>query len=64
MMKEREIVDYLLEYFNSVYCYNCAGQDRDELCEECHRKYMNWELSEEAAVKIAARICGDTNDPV
>lgn len=65
-MKEREIVDYLLEYFDSVYCFNCAGQDGDgdDLCEDCHRKYMNWQLSEEAAKILASRICGVKDDPV
>ena len=37
----------LLEYIEklSPYCDNCKFQDNDEdgNCDECHRKYFNWE---------------------
>lgn len=39
-----------------VYCTNCKYDMDDDRCENCHRKYMNWELSEEEAIRIADKI--------
>ena len=62
MMTEHEIVEYLLYYFDSVYCFNCARQcgenDEYDLCEDCHRKNMQWKLSEDAAQRLAGIIVG------
>ena len=56
----------LLDSFYGVYCYNCkfmtmSEEEAEEKfgyygCEDCHRKYMCWELSEESAKSIAENI--------
>ena len=52
-----------VEEFNSVYCWNCHGNDnasvREDLCEDCHRKNMNWSISRITAERIANKIVGD-----
>ena len=39
-----------------VYCDNCKYDPGEEECGDCHRKYMNWALGEDAAVDIAEKI--------
>lgn len=39
-----------------VYCDNCKYDMEDDECEDCHRKYQNWALSEDSAVSIAEKI--------
>ena len=46
----------LEEEFSYVYCNNCKYDVGDDVCEECHRKYMNWALGEDAAVNISEKI--------
>ena len=50
-----EITEILLNEFSRVYCHNCAADD-ERCCDECHRKYMNWSLSEDSAIQIAEKI--------
>ena len=50
--------EILTSYFNCVYCGTCAydspyGQPE---CDECHRKAMNWALSEASAAQVAEMI--------
>ena len=52
-MKE-EIVKLLMGEFASVYCDNCVGNE--EHCDECHRKAMNWSLSQSGATEVADKI--------
>lgn len=60
MKTKEEIANILLSRINYIYCHNCAfGNSDSSMCEECHRKYMNWELSKEYAEKIAEEILGD-----
>lgn len=63
MLDKDNIVKLLVEELNSVYCYNCRGNDeadmREELCEDCYRKYMNWSISRITAERIANKIVGD-----
>ncbi len=57
MDKKKQIINILLDELNSVYCYNCQHYDtREDMCEECHRKYMNWSLSTTVAEALAERI--------
>lgn len=53
-----EITEILLNEFSSVYCHNCAA-DGERCCDECHRKYMYWKLSEYSAIQIAKKILED-----
>lgn len=60
MKTKEEIVNILLKELTCIYCYNCAFGNGDySRCEECHRKYMNWELSKEYAEVIAEQILKD-----
>lgn len=63
MLDKNEIVNLLVEEFNNVYCYNCRGNDepdmREELCEDCYRKYMNWSISRVVAESIANKIVSE-----
>ena len=56
MLSEEKIAEYLMDTFSSVYCGSCSYQESGEGCDECHRKYMNWGLSEAKASKIAKYI--------
>lgn len=59
LVSKEKIKQVLCDRLSSIYCYNCAYDGEDGTrCEECHRKYMNWELSTEAAEKIANEILG------
>ena len=58
MKTKEEIVNILLGDLCYVYCDNCAHKMTSSRCDECHRKYMNWELSESAAEEIADKIMG------
>ena len=52
-----EIKDMLLSELAGVYCWNCEHESKDEVeCEYCHRKYMNWKISQTTATEIADRI--------
>lgn len=52
------IAKIIEEELCSVYCPTCAHyNDFDsEGCEFCHRKYMNWQISNDAATEIAKKI--------
>ena len=53
-----KIMDVLKGKLGSVYCGGCgSGQgDADDWCECCHRKAMNWNISEKFAAEIAKEI--------
>ena len=52
-MSREETKEKLREKLCGIYCYNCRHNEpdapRDEYgpigCDDCHRKYMNWEPS-------------------
>lgn len=54
----KQFTDYIKNKLDSVYCYNCKGNDDDvepDFCDDCHRKYMNWEISDYTANQIAEK---------
>jgi hypothetical protein len=51
-----QIADILLKEFTTVYCYTCAYEETEECCDECHRKNMNWSLSEKRALELEKMI--------
>lgn len=53
---KNEIKNILQNSFTGVYCDTCKYDDCDDICENCHRKYMNWALSENTANDIASQI--------
>ena len=58
--KEEKITKILTDELCYCYCDNCefANWDKyqDTRCEDCHRKYQNWRLSEDTAKKLAKQI--------
>ena len=54
-MKEK-IIDILRDELSSVYCFNCENDLDEDLCGDCHRKYMNWKLSKSSAEEITDKI--------
>lgn len=55
MKTKEEIIEILKGEFYSVYCYNCEhNEDEDDpRCDDCHRKYMQWSISNRCAEQIA-----------
>lgn len=53
---KKKITKLLIDELSSIYCYNCKNDLNEDLCGDCHRKYMNWLLSESAAEEIADKI--------
>ena len=57
-MNKEKIVQVLKDKLSSVYCDNCVGNAdfSGDYCDFCHRKYMNWGISDEYAELIAEEI--------
>lgn len=53
-----KISEILVKELSYIYCHNCKFNDStdDSDCDDCHRKNMSWELSEETAKSIEAKI--------
>ena len=51
-----KIAEVLENNLCRVYCNTCAYDLTKDLCGDCHRKYMNWRISHDAAVWIAREI--------
>lgn len=60
-MKER-ISELLYGQLGGIYCDSCEYQDNEKRCNGCHRKYMNWAISEEAANGLAEAIMEIVNE--
>ena len=56
MKTKEEIINILTDTLCYAYCDNCGNDMDEDLCGDCHRKYQNWELSKDAAEKIADEI--------
>ena len=57
MINTGAVKEYLLKFLNSVYCDTCANRDSEgSHCEDCYRKHMLWELSEQTAETMAKEI--------
>ena len=63
-MNREEIVQVLKNKFSNVYCDSCAGNAdfSGDYCDFCHRKYMNWGISDEYAELVADEIMIGVND--
>ena len=63
MLNKEQIVELLMNEFRSVYCDTYRGNDVDDSCEHCHRKYMEWSISKDNAQRIAEKITkGENNE--
>lgn len=47
-----EKIKWLMKELNHVYCDTCGNED----CDDCHRKYMNWQISEAVATSIVKKL--------
>lgn len=58
MSKKEELEKLLHEELDNIYCYNCSNEGKEEPCDWCHRKYIQWKPSDElihSIVEIAVR---------
>lgn len=55
MTMKRKIENILLRRFYYVYCDTCRHKNT-KICDDCHRKCMNWGLSSNAAEELAEEI--------
>lgn len=51
MSKKEELIEFIHEELDAVYCYNCKHQ---EDCDDdyCHRKNIGWSVSDEVVNRI------------
>ena len=56
MNTKQEIIEYIKNEMSNIYCYNCKHDQDEEGCEWCHRKNMNWHISDEKAEEMATEI--------
>ena len=55
--------EYLMSFFDSVYCDTCRNVDNESACDYCHRKSMNWAISESAVDKILSDLANLPQPP-
>ena len=51
MSKKEELIEFIHGELDYIYCYNCKHQNDCEN-DECHRKYMGWQVSDEVVDRI------------
>lgn len=59
MTIKEQIQNILLENFRTIYCDTCRFQNTN-MCDDCHRRYMNWSLSPKIADQLAEKILTET----
>lgn len=52
MKSKEEIVKILIDNFRNIYCDTCNGK----YCEDCYRKNIGWEISDNFAEVVANEI--------
>lgn len=61
--KEDRVAKILTDELCYCYCDNCEFGDwdkyQDTRCDNCYRKYQNWQLSEDTAKELAKQIIGE-----
>lgn len=62
-MNIEDAVRIIRDELKRPYCDNCIGaelqgEEHSEQCDDCHRKYFNWKISEGKAKQIAEKILG------
>lgn len=55
-MDKEALKAILLKQFSSVYCDTCGSEGTEKHCEDCHRKAMNWSMSDMCAESLAEKI--------
>lgn len=62
---ENRIAKILTDELCYCYCDNCEfgnwDKYQDTRCDNCYRKYQNWQLSEDTAKELAKQIIGEIN---
>lgn len=61
---KEKIIDILTSELSYCYCDNCkfGNEDESNYCFDCHRKYVNWELSPNTAAFLADKIIKEVFD--
>lgn len=57
-MNKQKAIDAVMLRLNGIYCYNCNHNNKEDnpQCDDCHRKYMNWSISEFEAMRIVEEV--------
>ena len=60
-MDIEKAINIIQDELRRPYCDNCIGselqgKEHENQCDDCHRKYFNWKISEGKARKIAEKI--------
>ena len=45
-------INAIYEEFSYIYCNNCEKELDEDLCEDCHRKYMRWSASKKTIERV------------
>lgn len=56
MKTKSQIAKIIYDELNYIYCFNCRYDNVRDNCDDCSRKSMGWEISQEEANKIADKI--------
>ena len=56
MNKDTAIRRLLLKSFTHIYCDTCDNVGQEDICEQCSRKEMKWELSTKEAELLTIKI--------
>lgn len=55
--KKAELTKFIQDALGYAYCDNCRGNDDMDFegCDNCHRKYIGWEIRPSTAARIAEK---------
>lgn len=55
--KKEQLIRFIQRELCHAYCDNCRGNDEKDFdgCEDCHRKYIGWEICSSTATRIAEK---------
>ena len=56
MKTQEQIIEYLKEELNSIYCQTCQYEDCGTGCDGCNRKQMLWQPSESFLKQLSVDI--------
>lgn len=51
-----KLEEFLKTKFDSVYCDTCENVGNEDRCDYCHRRSMNWSISNETVQRIINEI--------
>lgn len=51
-----DVKEYIKQELSNIYCDTCANNGNDDRCDDCHRKHISWEISDQKAQRMADEI--------